>query len=776
MRTFKSLSLSFCILAVCLFNFKPFSFAEGVSGWMNWRGPNQNGTSEETGLPSEIDGGKPLWSTDFPGQSTPVIANGRLYIMGYLGDGENLQEGVVCYDAETGKEIWRRMFSDYLSDTVYLRYGTSSPAVDPETGNVYIQGTQGILTGLDRDGKPLWQHSMMEEYGRLTFPNSRTASPLIEKDLVITRGITANWGANGPASDRFYAFDKLTGELVWSSTPGDRPMDNSFSHPVLSWLDGKRVLYSATGDGAVVCLNVRTGEPIWRVHIAKAGINAAVLVHNKDKIISIYGTPYEPGQLIALKISHETPTNAASAPVIVERSAVQLWADDISTSTSSPILVGDNVYVVSEKGDLCCVNANTGAVLWKLKLGIEERNSCPIYADGKIYVPMLDDPAAKSEGSGESGTKGVMYVIKPGEKGGEIISHVTLEGRCFGTPTAYNGKVYIQTTRHVYCFGKSGNNPGLAPEVKDEPYPVAGRAAQLQITPSEVLLRPGQSQSFHVRSIDANGFPVSEIKDPAAVKWASFIPPTAKVKSTMKGVFDVSGVLAAAPDRVASAGAFMAQSGGLKGVIRGRVMPDLPMEENFDSMVLSETNLDDGSNFAYPPLPWIGARFKFDVRELDGNKVLAKTMDNPFFQRATVFLGKPDASDYTVEADVMSDGNKRVMSEVGLVNQRYYIVLKGAAKQLEVNSNLELFRHAVDFEAAPNTWYHLKARVDVLPDGTGVIRAKVWKKTDAEPEAWTLEVPHKNVHKEGSPGLFAFAPRKRVYIDNIKVTPNHPKP
>ncbi len=101
---------------------------------------------------------------------------------------------------------------------MYLRYATASPAIDPQTGNVYLQGTQGILAAFDPDGKLLWRHSLMEEFGRLTFPNSRTASPLIDGDLVITRGITANWGAQGPASDRLYAFDKKTGEIVWSET------------------------------------------------------------------------------------------------------------------------------------------------------------------------------------------------------------------------------------------------------------------------------------------------------------------------------------------------------------------------------------------------------------------------------------------------------------------------------------------------------------------------------------------------------------------------------
>jgi outer membrane protein assembly factor BamB len=349
--------------------------AAPVRGWLSWRGPQEDGSSLEKNLPDTVDPKKPLWVADFPGQSTPVIANGKLYIMGYLGDGADLQEGITCFDAETGKQIWSQRYNDFLSDTIYLRYATSSPAVDPETGNVYMQGTQGILAAFTPDGKLIWNHSMMEMFGRLTFPNARTASPVVDRDLVITRGITANWGAQGPAGDRFYAFDKNTGDLVWASTPGDRPKDNSFSHPYLSWLGGKRVLYSATGDGSVVCVNARTGEPLWRVPLFKAGINASVLVHNNDKIIAIYGVPYEPGQLIAIKILDVAPTNAAAGPVVLEREKVQLWAADISTSTSSPILAGDMVYVVAEKGDLCAVNANTGEVKWKLKIGIEQRNS-----------------------------------------------------------------------------------------------------------------------------------------------------------------------------------------------------------------------------------------------------------------------------------------------------------------------------------------------------------------------------------------------------------------
>jgi len=76
----------------------------------------------------------------------------------------------------------------------------------------------------------------------------------------------------------------------------------------------------------------------------------------------------------------------------------------------------------------------------------------------------------------------------------------------FGTAMAYNGKVYIQTTRHLYCFGKKGNNPGLAPDPDRKNGRAAGTAKSLQIIPLKSLLRPGHTASFHARSIDANGF------------------------------------------------------------------------------------------------------------------------------------------------------------------------------------------------------------------------------------------------------------------------------
>ncbi len=756
-----------------------------AEGWLHFRGPNQNGTSAETGLPGKLSltDGSLLWTAPLSGQSTAVIADGRLFIMGYSGEGPDLQEVIACFDAETGKALWEHRFNDFMSDTIYTRYSTANPTVDAETGNVYMQGTQGIFACFSRDGKILWKFSMMEKYGRMTFPNGRTATPVIEGDLVITHGITANWGGNGPAADRFYAFDKRTGDLVWYSTPGARPKDSSYSPPTLAWWNGKRVIYSGTGDGSIVCMNARTGEPLWRVQITQGGVNTQPLIHKDDKIIAIHGSENldtsEIGRMVAVRIPKELPAPpAAGEPVVFNIKDVELWRNDLSAFTSSPILVGDTIYTVAETGDLCAINANTGAIGWKKKLGIEQRNATLVHADGKLFVPMLDDPGSKQEGdASEAGTKGAFYVIQPGATDGEILTHLALAGRCFGSPTVYNGKVYIQTTRQLYCFGKPGNNPGLAKAPKTEPAPQAGPATQLQIIPAEVLLRPDDVQKFRVRKLDANGFTLEEIKDVASVKWASYIPPTARVKARMDAAFNNRGELVAGPGAAQSAGAYEASLGDLKGYIRGRVLAKLPYKEDFEHEDINQVQPPEhpqaGLKFAYPPLPWIGARFKFEVHEIEGTKALAKTIDNKLFQRATVFLGDDSQSNYTIEADVMTDGNRRKMSEVGLVNQRYVIVLKGNAQELEVNSNLERIRVAVPYAIKPKVWYRLKTRVDVAADGSGVVRAKAWPRDEAEPAAWTLEVPHRHAHTEGSPGLFGFSPQEmRVYIDNIAIQPN----
>ncbi len=741
-------------------------FAEGrANGWLDWRGPMQNGTSFEAGLPDtwKLGGANDLWSIPLAGRGTPVIADGKLYAMGYRGEGPDLQEVLICLNADTGKTLWEKRFNDFLSDTAYSRYSIGSPGIDPETGNVYALSSAGIFAAYTPDGKSLWQHSMMEEFGKLTFTNGRTGGPFFDDDLVFIRGITSNWGGDGAAMDRIYAFDKKTGGLVWAAGPGAPPKDNSFARPVFDWRNGKRVLYTGTGDGSVICMNARTGALMWRYPISAGGFNSSVVLH-KGKIISIHADENldssEAGRMTAIKTEVPDPKPGEPGPVILDRSN-EAWRLGIGAISSSPVLVGDRIYQVNKTGSLYDIDANTGKVLWQHKLAPDQLHASPLYADGKLYIPMQN---------------GTFYILRPSDEGAKELAQVQLQGNCLGAPAVWNGKIYVFSTEKLYCFGSKTRGPRRQPMPAEEVRPKAGKPVALQIIPAEVLLKPGETAKFTIRGIDENGLPTGTY-DSTKAKWEKFIPPTARVRSEMNGEFNAQGELVAATAPQPSAGAWQATIDGLKGMMRGRVMPVPPQTENFDGFDISVAHeTEAGVKFAYPPLPWIGARFKWEVREVDGEKVLAKTLDNIFFQRALVFFGRPDAKAYTVEADVRSDGSRRTMSSVGLINQRYLIALEGNAQKLEVTSNAERIRESVPFAWSPKVWYHLKTRVDVAADGSGMIRGKAWKRGDPEPEAWAIEVSHRNAHASGSPGFYGFAPQSmfRVYVDNLSVTPNNP--
>ena len=261
--------------------------------WYSWRGPTQDGRSAEK-YTENVFPDAPDWTYDVSGRGAPVIANGRIFLYSYKGEGSLQAEGLTCFDEKTGKLLWEKRLPDFLSDNAYSRYAIGSPTVDVATGLIYLMSTAGELVAMDRDGKTLWKRSLMEEVGRLSFPNGRTGAPVIVGDLVIVRGITANWGGDGPARDRFYAYQKQTGDLVWASTPGVQPQDSSFSTGIIQMRDGIPVMYATTGCGHFVAINALTGKPIWRFLSAKGGINSSCILvdgkliaaHDKENIDS----------------------------------------------------------------------------------------------------------------------------------------------------------------------------------------------------------------------------------------------------------------------------------------------------------------------------------------------------------------------------------------------------------------------------------------------------------------------------------------------------------
>jgi len=732
-----------------------------ASGWLNWRGPDQNGVSTATTkLPDTLEIGGPnhRWSFKVRGAGTPVVADGRVYAFGFYGETTDVEETLLCLDVKTGAKLWEYRFRDYLSDTTYNRYAIGAPVVDAETGNIYLESTWGQLFAFNRDGKLLWEHSMMEEYGRLTFPNGRTGSLAIDGPLVITDGITANWGADGPARNRFYAFDKRTGELVWFCTPGIEPLDSTFATPVFGNLGDQRVMYAGTGCGNIVCINVRTGEPVWRFRLSQSGVNADVLLAGPGKLIGVHGKENvdatHHGRLVALKIPTEYPTGPK--PVVLTKEA-ELWRnDDFMAFSSSPLLVNGRVYSTIATGSLLCADAATGQLLWSEKLAPDQLHASPAYADGKFYVPMHN---------------GTVHVLRDAGDKAQIVSVNKLDSLVLGATAFYGDAVLIFTRESLHCFGPKASAASVPPSVAFQPEPAAtGPVTQIQVVPAEFALIAGQSQSFKVWGLDAAGRRVREVTSEAT--WAKFIPPTALVKAEVDGEL-AGATLRTTPTARLSAGQLQAKWNNLTSVTRGRVVAGPGHRETFEALPLGQKN-PAGEDVGFPPLPWLGARVKWHTLEKGGSKVVTNRLDNILFQRTMNFIGPSTLRNYTLEADVMTDGDRRVMSSVGLVNQRYLIAMVANSRILEVSSNHERVKESVPFAAQANTWYRLKTRVDSDGKGGGWVRAKLWPKAQPEPDKWTIEVRQEKLHDRGAPGVFAFSPQslKRVYLDNLALSAN----
>ena len=730
--------------------------------WLFWRGPDGTGVSKQTNLPDLLSLEKEslLWTHEIQGGGVPVIAGGRAYQFGYYGVEDELQEALVCFDAASGNVLWERTHSDFISDIVYNRYGVGAPCVDPASGNVYFQTSPGLLIGYDSEGNKLWERSLMEELARLTFPNGRTGGPCVDGNLVIIHAITANWGKQGPARDRFYAFDKDTGDLVWSSTPGITPKDSSFSPLTFEDLpSGRRVFYSGTGCGHVVCIDARTGQPLWRFQMSYGGVNSGVVIH-KDTIIAVHGKENTDSSTIGRMVAIQKPTSLPSLGeeiIILDRES-EVWRNNaMEAFTSTPVYKDNRLYTTIKRGELICSDAENGEEIWTLKLAPDQVHASPTWADGTVYVPMVDCKVS---------------VVKDKGDEGEIISQVQLEGSCLAAPSVAHGRVFVQSKKRLYCFGSDQVAPAFVSQQTVTPSSNT-QAVSLQVVPAEFSLKSGNSLAFKVFSLDKNGRRIEEVKE--GLSWEKWIPPTAKVQSEVDAEISSDGILVAEQDARLSAGALRVSKEGISGITRGRILQDLPYLENFEEGFSLTQKSSDDIPFSYAPLSWLGARMRWQVQNFQGNLVAGNTLDRVLFQRAINFVGHKDMSNYTAEADVMTDGDRRTKSNIGLINQRYIFALIGNSQKLEVISNYDRFRHSVPFSFKTNIWYKLKTRVDILKDGTGMIRAKAWIKSSDEPDAWTIEVPHAVPHLHGAPGVYAMSPqsKKKVYFDNLSINYNN---
>jgi hypothetical protein len=235
------------------------------------------------------------------------------------------------------------------------------------------------------------------------------------------------------------------------------------------------------------------------------------------------------------------------------------------------------------------------------------------------------------------------------------------------------------------------------------------------------------------------------------------------------GTISTDGTYQAPADNLHQCALVTCKVGELVGMARVRIVPPLPWKWDF--------NKDDNV-----PLTWIGGRVRYEVRDVDGERIIVKKSvlptprnpNNKLGTRSMAFMGPVDLANYTIQGDVKLPEENGKISDVGLINSGYYMTIRGESIKLRIDSwpSHDVRTHQmVDTDIKPGEWYTMK--FTVVPEGkTAVVRGKLWKRGETEPENWTIEMVDQAPNLHGSPGLYGHASDAEIFLDNLQVTPN----
>lgn len=392
------------------------SMARGED-WPNWRGPDHNGISRETGWDANKlkEGPHFLWRKQIgTGFASVTVSDGRAYAMGNTakqeGKSDQEQKDILwCLDAKTGVEIWRHTYPCLLEPKSHEGGPSATPTV--EAGRVYISSKQGHVFCLDaRSGAVVWQKHLTNDYGVKPHEWGFSSSPIIVGGLIVL-----NAGTHG------LALRKQDGSLAWVNEKGP----SGYSSAVPYEQQGKKCV-AILGNQEVYGVVAATGQVLWKQPwktMYDESIPDAIIAGDKLFMSSGLGTGaalfrMEPGKL------------------------VQIWSHkEMQNWLSTSILWQDHIYGVDTKdGALKCLDFQTGAVKWAQEgLGV----GSVTLAGGKLIA--LND-------------KGRLMIANASPAGyTELTAAQILEGKCWTVPVLANGRIYVRNAEgELVCIDVSG--------------------------------------------------------------------------------------------------------------------------------------------------------------------------------------------------------------------------------------------------------------------------------------------------------------------------------
>ena len=392
---------------VLLFAFAVQVMAQAGANWPQWRGPNRDGVSKETGLLKQwpADGPPLLWKASGAGRgySSFSVANGRLYTMGLRGD----REYVIAFDIANGKEAWATPHgSAFRNDRGDGPRGT--PTVDGD--RIYALGGNGDLSAIEaKTGKIIWSKNVLREFG-----GSNIQWGISESPLVLGNKVLVNAGGRNAS---IVALNKADGTVIWKSQSDEA----GYSSAIPLQVNGGTQVVFFTAQRAVG-LDVNDGKLLWEY--AKPSNNVAnvatpIARANRVFISSDYGTG---GGVVEIK-----PDNKAQEIYFTK---------DMRNHHSSSILVGDYLYGFSS-AVLTAMKFDTGEIAWRDR---SVGKGSLVYADGYLYA------------FSENGVVGLVEATPEGyrEKGRFRIPQDSLP--TWAHPVVAGGRLYLRDQDTIYAF------------------------------------------------------------------------------------------------------------------------------------------------------------------------------------------------------------------------------------------------------------------------------------------------------------------------------------
>jgi outer membrane protein assembly factor BamB len=380
--------------------------------WPQFRGPAGQGHSTESGLPLEWSESRNVkWKTPVPGLgwSSPVVSDGRVWLTAALRERSAASLRVIAFDAETGREVVNaEVFRIANAVLLNAKNSFASPTPIVEGDRVYVHFGADGTAALTTSGETVWKTRLPYES-----QHGNGGSPTLYGDLLIV-------SCDGADQAYVVALDKRTGKIRWK-TQRRQPWDQAYTTPLVIRVANQDQVVSI-GAYRAAAYDPQSGKEIWRVSYGDGFSNVPRPVYGHGLVY--IATGFQEPSLLAVRVDGKGDVTNSHIAWTLRRGAPH---------TPSPILVGDELYIVSDIGVATCLEAKTGKILWQQRLG-GNYSASPVFADGRIYF--------QSE-------EGVTTVIAPGKEFRRLATN-SLDGLMLASIAVANGSLFIRTDKHLY--------------------------------------------------------------------------------------------------------------------------------------------------------------------------------------------------------------------------------------------------------------------------------------------------------------------------------------